>query len=260
MLGWDSARFLTQGNQPGSPGFTAAFEALVARRSTREPLAYITGTKEFWGLAFEVSPDVLIPRPETELLVEATLEMFPSRDMPLAIADVCTGSGCVAIALACERPYAHILALDVSEAALAVARRNAARHSVSSRAHCLHSDLLNAVPGAFDLIVSNPPYVPSTHRRELSPEVRDFEPSLALFAGGDGLAIIDRLVSESVDRLKPGGVLIFEFGAGQDQAVAELVSRTVELTMLTMKPDLQGIPRAAVARRTGHAPGERETR
>jgi release factor glutamine methyltransferase len=245
-LGWDATRLLTAGGEPIPPTFAAAFEALVARREAREPLAYITGVQHFWDRTFEVSPSVLIPRPETELLVEIALDVVPV-GTPALIADVCTGSGCVAIAIACERPNARIVATDLSSHALDVARRNAVRNGVGERIEFAHGDLLEEAEELFDLIVANPPYVPERDRAALQPEVRDFEPPLALFAGPDGLALIERLVQTSIRRLAPGGTLAFEIGAGQSDDVARLISQTPGLRMLAMKHDLQDIPRAVVA-------------
>jgi release factor glutamine methyltransferase len=259
LLGWDTARFFTSAYEAEPADFAALYERLVARREGREPLAYITGRQEFWGLEFEVSPAVLIPRPETESIVEAALERLSDRDAPLAVADVCTGSGCLAVALAHERPGAHIVATDISADALRTARRNAERHGVADRVELVQADVFaGSGTGAFDLIVSNPPYVPEGDRVTLPPEVRDHEPPIALFAGEDGLAIIQRLVEQSTGRLKAGGLLIFEFGLGQAGAVRALISERPELTMLDVKQDLQGIPRTVVAsRRSSEVMGER---
>ena len=251
VLGWDAARFFTSANEAEGAGFAALYESLVARRAGREPLAYITGRQEFWGLEFEVSPAVLIPRPETELIVEAALERFPDRHASLEAADVCTGSGCLAVALAHERPGARIAAADVSADALRTAGRNADRHGVSDRVELVQADVLDgAGKKAVDLIVSNPPYVPDGDRATLQPEVRDHEPPIALFAGEDGLAIIRRLIDQSGGRLKTGGLLIFEFGVGQTDAVRELISQRPGLTVLEVKQDLRGIPRTAIVRRS----------
>src|SRR5206468_5922384 len=150
-------------------GFAPRYEALVARREAREPIAYITGLQQFWDLSFEVSPAVLIPRPESELIVEAALEAVPARE-PRTIADICTGSGCLAVAIARERPNARLVATDISDAALDIARRNAARHGVGARIRFVHADLFDEVDGPFDVIVSNPPYVPARDRDTLPPE------------------------------------------------------------------------------------------
>lgn len=189
---------------------------------------------------------MLIPRPETELLVELVLARC-DRDEPARIADVCTGSGCVAIAIARERPRAGIDATDISEAALDVAKRNAARHDVASRVAWKNVDLLDGLSGPFDVIVANPPYVAGRDRPTLQPEVVDHEPGVALFAGDDGMDVIRRLLPQAAALLRTGGTLLFEFGFGQDAAVADLISSTRSLKMIDLRRDLAGIPRAAVA-------------
>jgi release factor glutamine methyltransferase len=248
-LGWDAARFLANADRAADPTFLAAYRELLDRRARREPLAYITGEKAFWKLSFTVSPAVLIPRPETELIVEAALARFPAADLPFSMADVCTGSGCLAISLAHERPRASVLATDISSDALAVATRNAVRHEVDDRIEFIQTDLLAAVQGTFDLIVANPPYIPEYERASLQPEVRDHEPAVALFAGAGGLAVIRRLLDESLRRLRPGGWLIFEFGAGQAEPVRLLLGAMRGWSDVEVKPDLAGIPRTAIARR-----------
>ena len=249
VLGWDAARFFTSADGPEPDEFAAIYQSLVARRAGREPLAYITGRQAFWDLVFEVSPAVLIPRPESELIVEAALELFPLPAGVLTIADAATGSGCLAVALAHECPAARVIATDVSDIALGVARRNATRHCVADQIELVRGDLLDPVAGPVDLIVCNPPYVADGDRPGLQPEVRDHEPAIALFAGDDGLAIVRRLVEQAPRRLKRGGMPIFEFGFGQAEPVTELISHTPGLTMIGLRPDLQGIPRAAIAKR-----------
>ena len=248
MLGWDAAQLLTHGDDPVSPEFSKRYEAVVERRTRREPIAYITGEKEFWNLSFAVSPAVLIPRPETEIIVECALARCSGR-APFAVADIGTGSGCLAVVIATERPMAAVTATDVSADALQMARRNADRHGVASRIRVIEADVLDGVVGPFDLIVANPPYVPDRDRGTLQPDVREYEPSLALFGGDDGLAIIRRLLAQAPGRLGAGGTLIFEFGFGQADAVRELISRAPGLTMTALEPDLQGIPRVAVVAR-----------
>ena len=249
VLGWTTERFLSDARDPVPDGFTLRYESLVARRVTREPLAYIVGVREFWGLELEVTPDVLIPRPATELIVESMQELFPDRSVPLSIADVCTGCGCVAVAIAHERPTATIRGSDISRPALKVARRNAARHGVSGRVTFTHGDLLDGVTGMFDAIVANPPYVIDRARPALQPEVRDHEPSLALFGGVDGLALVARLVAAAPAHLRADGYLIFEFGLGQDLEVEALVEASPELSLVGLRRDLQGIARTAIAQR-----------
>jgi release factor glutamine methyltransferase len=250
VLGWDAARLLTRGDEPEPAGFAHAYDALVVRRAAREPMAYLLGRREFWGLEFDVTPAVLIPRPETELIVEVALATFPEAQATIDIADIGTGSGCLAVTLAHERRAAHIVATDVSPAALDVARRNAAQHAVASRVELIETDLLNGIDRTFDLIVSNPPYVPERDRATLPPEVREHEPSAALFGGSDGLAVVRRLAQHAAPRLKPGGVLIFEFGFGQADSVKEIVSRAPGLGLLDVRSDLQGIPRVAIIERS----------
>ena len=249
VLGWSTERFLIDAREPVPEGFTPRYDALVARRVTREPLAYIVGIREFWGLELEVNADVLIPRPATELIVEAIQELYPDRSVPLAIADVCTGCGCVAVAIAHERPTATVSGSDISEPALEVARRNARRHGVAGRVTFTRGDLLAGVSGTFDAIVANPPYVVDRARPALQPEVRDHEPSVALFGGVDGLTLVTRLVAAAPPRLKPGGYLIFEFGLGQDVEIEDLIEAAPELSLVGLRRDLQGIARTAIAKR-----------
>ena len=249
VLDWSPERYFTSGNDPEPSEFTAAYDTLVARRAGREPLPYIVGEQEFWALPFEVSPDVLIPRPETELIVEAVLELFPDAGQRLMIADACTGCGIIAVALARERPAANIVATDISEAALVVARRNAATHGVADRVRFMLTDLLEGANGPFDVITANPPYVAERDRSGLQPEVGDHEPAVALFGGNDGLRLIERVTAQAAVRLRPGGYFIFEFGFGQDIEVEEMVAARPELTLVELKRDLQGIARTVVAKR-----------
>ena len=193
-LGWDRATYLARWREPVPSGFEEPFESLVARRRRREPVARITGRREFWGLDFEVAPAVLVPRPESELLVETALARLGDRAAQWEIADVGTGSGCLAIALARELPRARVTATDICPEALAVARRNAARHGAADRVSFHQTDLLEGRPGPFDLIVSNPPYVPDAVVGTLAPEVSRHEPAAALRGGPDGLDTVRRLV------------------------------------------------------------------
>lgn len=248
-LGWDAARYQTAGGEPEPDGFAVRYEALVDRRASREPVAYITGRQEFWNLDFEVSRAVLIPRPSTELIVEAAIELLRDRERPLTIADACTGCGCLAVALAREFPEARLVATDISDLALDVAKRNVERHGVSARVRFARTDVLDDEAGPFDLIVANPPYVRAGDRRGLQPEVREHEPAVALFGGADGVDIVARIVAQAPPRLKPGGYLIFEFGFGQDMAVEQLISGAGGLTMIGLRRDLQGIARTAIAQR-----------
>jgi release factor glutamine methyltransferase len=249
VLGWSTERFILDGHEAEPPEFARKYHALVERRVGREPLAYIVGEQEFWGLAFEVSPAVLIPRHETELIVEAVLELFPDRDRALTGADLGTGSGCVAIAIASERPAARITATDISTVALEVARRNATRHHVANRVQFKFADLLDGVEGPFEVIACNPPYVAERDRRGLQPEVRDHEPGIALFGGTDGFNLVERLVRGAAIQLRPGGFLLFEFGLGQDERIEALIAGTEGLRLRELRRDLQGIARTAVVER-----------
>jgi release factor glutamine methyltransferase len=214
-------------------------------------MAYIYSAQEFYGRMFEVTPAVLIPRPETEILIDAALEVV-SKDAVIRIADVGTGSGCLAVTMVCERPSACAMAIDISMEAIDVARRNVIRHGVENMVTLAVGDLFpdDLAGEAFDLILSNPPYVPERDRSTLPPEVRDYEPEAALYAGADGLAAIRRLLPASADHLKPGGFVVFEIGVGQDAAVAQLISATAGLKMVRLRNDLQGIPRTVVVERT----------
>jgi len=216
-------------------------------------MAYLYGGQEFYGRMFEVTSAVLIPRPETELIVEAALQRFPDDRAVLHIADIGTGSGCLAVTLAKERPAARVLATDISKAGFLVAQQNANRYGVEDRVVFAFGDLLAEASqttfNLFDLVVSNPPYVPDGARAALQPEVRDYEPANALFAGPDGLAVIRRMIPAAEARLKTGGSLIFEIGDGQDAAVGELIAAAPGLKMVALRNDLQGIPRTIVAER-----------
>jgi release factor glutamine methyltransferase len=226
----------------------ADFTARVERRRAGEPIQYITGEAEFYGLSFKVNRDVLIPRPETEHLVENAIELVRGLDRP-RILDVGTGSGAIAVALASHLPAAQIVATDQSAAALKVAQANAARNGVAERVCFFEGDLLAAVAGnRFDLIVSNPPYVAEHDCDSLSVEVRDFEPAQALFAGADGLEIYRRLIPAAFDALHHDRYLALEIGAGQEAAVKALLAGTGFLG-IEFTNDLQGIPRVAIARR-----------
>ena len=220
------------------------FLAMIAERATGKPIQYITGMQEFFGLAFAVTPNVLIPRPETEHLVEAVIARLP-KDRPVKIADVGTGSGAIAVALAHALPLAQVTALDSSPAALDVAAHNAVAHGVEARVKFAHSDLLGACAGeVFDAIVSNPPYIAESEI--LEKQVREFEPSLALFAGPTGYEIYERLIPQAHNSLCANGLLALEIGFGQNVRAVELL-RAWECVELV--GDLQGIPRVALARR-----------
>src|SRR6478672_3137798 len=226
---------------------TERFRAYVERRGNGEPLQYITANQEFFGLDFEVTKDVLIPRPETELLIEVALKLFDRADAAF-ICDVGTGSGCITITLLKQLPRARAIAIDISPETLVVARRNAARHSVAERIEFLLSDCFAALetpelaPTTFDLIVSNPPYVEEGAMSGLQREVRDFEPHNALAAGPDGLAVIRRLLIEAADFLKPRGYFLFEIGFNQAEAIERLLDPKT-WRLMEIFEDLQGIRR-----------------
>ncbi len=222
------------------------FEARIARRARHEPVQYILGEQEFYGLAMKVTPAVLIPRPETEHLVEAVIAKV-GRDAAARICDVGTGSGAIAVALAHELPRAQVTAVDVSRAALDVAAENAQRHDVAERVRLVESDLLSAVRGErFDVMVSNPPYV--AEGEVLEAQVREYEPHGALFAGPTGLEVYRRLIPEAWEVLVPAGWLVMEMGHGQREALRELLAGWDAVSFVG---DLQGIPRVAIARRSG---------
>lgn len=247
LLGWDRARLLASSREPLAGSLHAAYAALVAERAARRPLQHLTGTQAFWKHEFAVTPAVLIPRPETELLVETALELVRDVAAPF-IVDVGTGSGCIAISVALERPDAAVLALDISPAALSVARGNALRLGASN-VQFAESDLLAAAHdrgGQVDLIVSNPPYVDPADRDALMPEVRDHDPALALFAPEGALALYARLGRESAAVLKTGGTLAVEIGAGMHDGVARALA-SGGLTVRDVRPDLQGILRVVSA-------------
>lgn len=249
-LGWDRAELLASLHDPAPPWLELRYQKLVARRLAREPVAYILGRREFWGLDFEVGSGVLIPRPETEIIVEEAQRAAraPGSTGPRLVADVGTGTGCLAVTLAREFSAARFVATDTSRAALAFASLNASRHGVASRIALVEADLLEGVHGQFDLIVSNPPYVPQGDVPSLPPEVRQFEPIEALVGGADGLDVIRRLLAQADARLRAGGLFIFEFGFGQEQIVRQAVGSHVGLALEKVASDLQEIPRTAVVR------------
>jgi release factor glutamine methyltransferase len=224
------------------------YYALIERRLGGEPIQYITGETEFYGLPFHVDRNVLIPRPETEHLVEKVLSLAAGFEKP-RIVDVGTGSGAIAIALAQKLPAAQLTAIDISPAASAVARANAKRNHVADQVRFLEGDLLAPVTGEhFEFVVSNPPYVAENERTSLSVEVRDHEPATALFAGANGLDIYRRLIPDARAVLVPGGFLAMEIGCGQDSAVAALLANS-NFEQIEFTADLQGIPRVASGQR-----------
>ena len=247
-LGCDRAALASRLREEEPPGFADRFAALLARRARREPMAYVLGEREFWGLPFEVNPAVLVPRPETELIVEEAVRLAATAP-PRIILDVCTGSGCLAVALAHEFPGAAVVATDISADALEVARRNAARNGVADRVAFQQADMLDGVATRADLIVCNPPYVNSGDEPGLMPEVRGYEPHIALFGGADGLLFVRRLLATAPAHLNPGGRLLVEVGYDQDDRVADLAV-SLGWRLLGVCRDLQGITRTLVFERT----------
>lgn len=219
---------------------------IAAKRCERIPLQYLTGQQEFMGLAFKVTPDVLIPRQDTEILVETALNYLKPG---MKVLDLCTGSGCIAVSLKYYQPEIQMTAADISEPALKVAAYNSDKNQTEIR--FLQSDLFEEIEGEFDVIVSNPPYIPSDIIETLMPEVRDYEPRNALDGTGDGLHFYRKITRESILHLKEDGVLIFEIGCDQGQSVPEIMSRNGFVQILVLK-DLAGLDRVAVGRRAKH--------
>ena len=251
VLRYSRAEMLLRQEDPIPEGFEAPFNALIERRARREPAAYIRGLQEFWSRDFEVTPDVLIPRPESELIVEELLALLPvdAPALPRRVADIGTGSGCIAVTVAAERPHVHLVATDISRPALDVARKNATRTGVAAQIEFLECAYLSGTTGKFDFILSNPPYVTAAEYEQLQPEVREYEPEIALQAGEDGLRDIRQIVDVSAERLKPGGTLFMEIGHTQAAALADLIAGFPSLTLARISNDLQRIPRVAVIER-----------
>lgn len=250
LTGWSRADLLARADEPVEGGVAAAFDAAVARRERHEPVQYILGRAAFWRDEFSVSPAVLIPRPDTEILVESVASRLRDIEAPLLL-DIGTGSGCIGLSLLRELPQARALAVDVSEAALEVARTNALTLGLAPRIDFVRSTWLDAVPGdaSFDAIVSNPPYVATADRPSLPTEVREFEPALALFADeADDLSSYRAIVGQLGTRLKPSGLLAFEVGLGQAERAAGLLRGLGYVSIETVN-DLAGIGRVILARR-----------
>lgn len=251
--GVDRAALYLRLQAPLAEQARAAFDALLQRRLAREPLQYIVGRQEFWSLEFVVTPDVLIPRPETELLVEMAVDLCrsdrgSSGSAAPSLCDLGTGSGCIAVALASELPGAAITAADISTAALAVARTNAQRHGVAARISFVESNLFASLGGRqFDVIVCNPPYVATAALAELAPELA-WEPRTALEGGADGYAMIVRILRVAPEHLRAGGWVLMEIGAEQGAVAAEL-ARAAGFTEVTIRYDYAGLPRVLRARR-----------
>jgi release factor glutamine methyltransferase len=247
ILGWDRATLLAGLRQPAPPELEPRFSEWLERRERREPTAYIVGTREFWGREFLVTPAVLVPRPETEFIVEEGLAVLIGVTAP-RIADIGTGSGILGVTLAAELPSSTVVATDVSAEALAVAHQNAERLGVAGRVAFVNTSYLSGVDGPFDLVVANPPYVKDGDKRALSPDVRH-EPEVALFGGADGLRDVSGVLDAAVTKLKPRRWLVMEFGYGQEDDVRLLVTARAAVRLDHIRNDLQGIPRTAVVQR-----------
>ncbi|HWI16467.1 MAG TPA: peptide chain release factor N(5)-glutamine methyltransferase [Vicinamibacterales bacterium] len=251
VLGFDRATLMTRETDEATTAFVDQYDPLIERRARREPVAYIRGEQEFWSRDFAVNRAVLIPRPETELIIEELLACLPPElpARPTKVADIGTGSGCLAITAAAELPLLHVTATDISSAALDVARANAERHGVSDRVTFAECAYLNRSSGSFDFIMSNPPYVTEAEYENLAPEVREYEPRTALTAGEDGLRDIRQVVDIASTQLVPGGTAFIEIGHQHADAVAELVGQFPSLHLKRISTDLQRIPRVAIIER-----------
>lgn len=250
ILSCDRAHLFAHPDRELTLAEQSRYEALVSRRSAGEPLQYLTGHQEFWRADFLVSPAVLIPRPETEHLIEAVLDLVQRLALGprLKIVDVGTGSGAIAISLARELPQAEVYAVDLSPAAIEVARINAERLGAS--VHFIHSNVLDGVvrDASFDFVVSNPPYIGTDEADEVHAVVKGYEPHMALFAGERGLDVIRRLIPQAHQALRPGGWLLTEIGYSQSQTVLDLLGTWHDVHSV---PDLAGIPRIIVAKKPG---------
>jgi release factor glutamine methyltransferase len=246
-LGLDRTALMTNSDRALRADDVAAIDALAARRLQHEPVSRILGRKEFWSLSLDVSDAVLVPRPETETVVEAALEFIGgARLKPLRLLDIGTGSGALLLALLTELSNATGIATDISPAAIAVARVNAGRLGLAERCGFVVCNIADGVTGPFDLIVSNPPYIAHGEIATLEPDVRDYDPALALDGGKDGLDAYRAIAAQAPPLLAPGGRLIVELGAGQERAVSALFTKS-GLMVEAARPDLAGIPRALSA-------------
>lgn len=253
ILDRDRAWLITHANEPLAGDKRKLFEDAVNRRAKREPLQHITGRQEFWGFDFRVTPDVLIPRPETEFVVESAIRAAGKRP-GLTIIDLCTGSGCIAVSLAKELPGARIFATDVSEKALSVARENAGSHDVSSRIRFIEGDLFEPLEeldlrGRVDIITANPPYIRSGDLPALQPEVKKFEPERALISGPEGTEIHRSILEAAPDFLKKRGAVIMEMGLGQAEGLIKIVNEDGRYSAPEILKDLAGIDRVIVAKK-----------
>jgi release factor glutamine methyltransferase len=248
VLGVDRVGLYLRYDQPLSPEELAAFHELVRRRGKREPVSHLVGAKEFRSLRFAIDGRALTPRPETELLVDVLLDGLPA-EAPARVCEVGVGSGCVAVSAAVARPAWRIEATDISAGALALAAANVAQHQVGERVALSAGDLFGELTGPYDAVVSNPPYVTTNELRAAMPEVARYEPAVALDGGPDGLAVIRRLADEAPTRLRAGGLLALECGAGQAPRVIELLAGRGAYEQMAAHRDLAGVERVVSARR-----------
>ena len=251
VLEWDRATLMAYETDEAVASFIERYDPLIERRARREPAAYICGRQEFWSRDFEVNPSVLIPRPETELIIEELLACMP-KDLParaVRIADIGTGSGCLAITAAAELQLAKVVATDISRAALDIAQKNAMKHGVADQITFVECAYVNSSAGPFDFIISNPPYVAEREYELLQPEVREYEPQGALVAGEDGLRDIRQIVDIASTQLTPGGTAFIEIGHQHSDAVSDLVGEFKSLTLKRIATDLLNIPRVAIIER-----------
>jgi release factor glutamine methyltransferase len=251
VLGRDRTFLYAHPEEPINSAQAEAFFSLINKRAAGTPTQYLTGKQEFWGMDFEVTPDVLIPRPETEHIIEVAIKRIGEsrRNNPLRIADVGTGSGCIAVALAKEFPNAKIFATDISAAALAVAKCNAARHNFADHITFQECNLLEGIPqrSPLDIVVSNPPYVARKDAATLPIDVRDHEPEIALFAGDDGMSVYPPLIAQAALYLGEGGLLVLELGAGLFEPISDLLEARRGWTRVSATEDLAGIVRVISA-------------
>lgn len=252
VLGYKRIELYTQFNKVVGQEQLSRLHELVKRAGAHEPVAYITGKKEFYSLEFEITKDCLIPRPETELLVERAIEFLRTRTGEQFVCDLCTGCGCVAVAIARNFAGCQIVATDISDAALSVAEKNVAKHGLMNRIKLLQGDLFEPViaglgPARFDLIASNPPYVSELEYEKLAPNVKDFEPKSALTAGKDGLDIIKKIIANTNQYLKPAGTLMLEIGNEQGNAVRNLLETVGYFSDVKIEKDYSTLDRLAIA-------------
>ncbi|MEO1243695.1 MAG: peptide chain release factor N(5)-glutamine methyltransferase [Pseudomonadota bacterium] len=246
VTGFDDADLIARSQGPIDPDARAHFFSLVSRRTLREPVAYIIGVREFWSLEFRVTPEVLIPRADSECLIEAVLERR-ERQKPWSVLDLGVGSGCLLCALLHEMPAAKGVGVDVSEAALSVAKANADRLGLGRRASFIQGDWGRALEGAFDIIIANPPYIPVGHRAVMPADVSDFEPGSALFSGPDGFDAYAAILKDAPRLLAPGGLIAIEAGDDQAARLDKMVATAFPETVPVIVNDLKGRPRGVVS-------------